>query len=83
MLLYKFIVCLIFAQETADKPERQRAAGSSSKRQRQGFRLTHAPVESEEMQRVKEHENVKVQTLCMFLPYSYTMQQFVIVIFCH
>ena len=58
--LYKFIVCLLFAQGTADKPERQQTEGSASRRQRQGFRLTHAPVESEEIPRGKEHENVKV-----------------------
>ena len=53
----------------------QLAARSSRRRQGQGFCLTHAPVESEKMLRAKEHENVKVQMLCMFLYYMFLYRQ--------
>ena len=44
----------------ADKPERQKRKTTGNTRQ--GFRLTHSSTDSEEMQREKEHENVKVHT---------------------
>ncbi|CAB4028046.1 Hypothetical predicted protein, partial [Paramuricea clavata] len=40
---------------TADERQKRKTAGNP----RQGFRLTHATTESEDMQREKEHENVK------------------------
>ena len=47
-------------QETSEDDRKRESRGRRTQSNRQGFRLTHKPVETEEIQREKEHEDVKV-----------------------